>query len=300
MLPVANAEDGNKSMIELLIESRERDLGGFSVRRVLPHMRRRLIGPFIFIDQMGPATFSAGEGIDVRPHPHINLATVTFLYDGAIAHRDSLGSNQDIVPGDVNWMVAGSGIVHSERTPATLRASGHRLYGLQTWVALPSESEEVAPSFSHHPAQGLPQIESDGVRLTVVAGSYGDLRSPVAVYTPTLYLAGTIAAGAQWQLRADHAERAVYLLEGELLVAGQPLKAGQMAVLTEGVMVTIEAVTDCHLAVFGGAKLDGERHLWWNFVSSRAERLEQAKADWLHGRFDPVPGESEFIPLPSD
>ncbi len=286
------------SAIELMLQAKARDLGGFEVRRVLPSMRRRLVGPFIFVDQMGPASFVPGQGIDVRPHPHINLATVTFLFDGVISHRDSLGSVQDIVPGDVNWMVAGSGIVHSERTPPLARSAGHQLYGLQTWVALPQASEEVAPSFDHHAAEDLPQISEPGVDLTVVAGTYQSLRSPVAVYSPTLYLAGSVQSGARWQLDAEHAERAIYVLEGEIELAGEKIAAGAMAVLTEGVPVDLVARVDSRIAIFGGASMDGERHLWWNFVSSRAERIEQAKADWRQGRFAAVPGESEFIPLP--
>lgn len=286
------------SAIELLIEGRERELGGLAVRRVLPHMRQRSVGPFIFIDQMGPAEFAPGQGIDVRPHPHINLATVTFLFEGAISHRDSLGSVKDIVPGDVNWMVAGSGITHSERSPARLRAHGHRLFGLQTWVALPAEHEEVAPSFSHYPAECLPRIESAGVRLTVVAGHYGELRSPVAVYSPTLYLAGAMAAGSEWELAADHPQRAVYLVSGALEVADRELAPGQMAVLSRDQAVTLRARADCLVAVFGGSELEGERHLWWNFASTRPERIEQAKSAWREGRFAAVPGDNESTPLP--
>ena len=286
------------SVIELLIQGKDKDLGGFSVRRVLPHMRRRMVGPFIFIDQMGPAQFSPGQGIDVRPHPHINLATVTFLFEGAITHRDSLGSNQEILPGDVNWMVAGSGIAHSERTPAADRAHGARLYGLQTWVALPQDSEEVAPSFDHHPAATLPQIREPGVCLTLVAGNYQQQRSPVAVHSPTLYLAGRLEDGARWRLEPEHRDRAVYLVEGEVAIGEQTLRPGQMAILASGVPLELHAEVDSLVAIFGGEPLSGERHLWWNFVSSRRERIEQAKADWRQGRFAAVPGETEFIPLP--
>jgi hypothetical protein len=285
-------------MIEQILHGQLKDIGGFQVRRLLPDLRCRSLGPFVFVDEMGPAELPPGQGIDVRPHPHINLATVTFLFDGAICHRDSLGSVQDIEPGDVNWMVAGSGIVHSERTPAQLRGPGHRLHGLQTWVALPQADEEVAPVFNHHPAATLPELPGEGLALHLLAGSAFGLRSPVAVYSPTLYIAGRMAAGSALRLDAEHAERGIYLLSGELAIDGQRLQANSLALLKAGTEPTLHAGSDCEIAILGGAPLDGPRRLWWNFVSSRPERIEQAKADWREGRFASVPGETEFIPLP--
>lgn len=285
-------------MIDLILHGQLKDIGGFQVRRLLPDLRCRSLGPFVFVDEMGPAELPPGQGIDVRPHPHINLATVTFLFDGAISHRDSVGSVQDIEPGDVNWMVAGSGIVHSERTPARLRGPGHRLHGLQTWLALPQADEEVAPLFSHHPAATLPDLPGAGLALKLLAGSAFGLHSPVGVYAPTLYIAGTMAAGSELRLDSEHAERGVYLLSGDLAVDGQTLASSSLAVLKQGSQPRLSARTDCEIAILGGAPLDGPRRLWWNFVSSRPERIEQAKADWRAGRFASVPGETEFIPLP--
>lgn len=279
------------------IAPRVQDLGGFSVRRLLPAAAARSVGPFVFLDEMGPHAFPAGTGIDVRPHPHIGLATVTYLWEGAILHRDSLGNALEIRPGDVNWMTAGRGIVHSERTPPQLRASGHRLHGLQTWVALPEDLEETAPDFAHHPAASLPQLERDGARLTVVAGQAFGARSPVAVHSDTLYVAIDLAAGARLSLPAEHAERAVYPVAGTLSLDGAPLPVGHLAVLQPGTEPVLAAGSDARLMLLGGAPL-GPRRMWWNFVSSRAERIEQAKQDWSEGRFAPVPGEQEWIPLP--
>jgi redox-sensitive bicupin YhaK (pirin superfamily) len=284
--------------IELLIQSRVRDLGGFSVLRLLPSPRRRLVGPFIFVDHMGPAEFPPGQGLDVRPHPHIGLATVTYLFEGALTHRDSLGTHLDIHPGDVNWMTAGRGIVHSERSPPALRAKGHRLHGMQTWVALPRSHEETEPAFHHHPAATLPEIQRGGVHLRVVAGDAFGMRSPVEVFSPTLYVAVDMEAGARLELDDQHAERAVYLVDGALEVSGEPLRARSLAVLAAGTVVEIEATSASRLMLLGGEPIDGERHIWWNFVSSSAGRIDQAKRDWAEGRFAPVPGETEFIPLP--
>ena len=286
-------------MIDLILHGQLKDIGGFQVRRLLPDLRCRSLGPFVFVDQMGPAELPAGQGIDVRPHPHINLATVTFLYDGAIRHRDSVGSVQDIEPGDVNWMVAGSGIVHSERTPPALRDRGHRLHGLQTWLALPQADEEVAPLFRHHPAATLPELPGDGLDLKLLVGSAFGLHSPVAVYSPTLYIAGRMAAGSELRLDSEHAQRGIYLLSGDLAIDGQALEASSLAVLKAGAEPLLSARSDCEIAILGGSPLDGPRQMWWNFVSSRPERIEQAKADWQAGRFASVPGESEFIPLPA-
>ena len=281
-----------------IIEARPRDLGGFAVGRVLPAGRQRMVGPFIFFDHMGPADFAVGTGIDVRPHPHIGLATVTYLFEGELMHRDSLGSVQPIRPGDVNWMIAGRGIVHSERTPPEARAAGARLHGIQSWVALPADQEERAPEFGHHPADTLPAIEADGVRLTLIAGEAMGLRSPACVASPTIYLDAVLAPGAAFTLPAEHEETAVYAAIGGLRLDGEPLPERSMAILAPGRRVRVEAPQGGRAMVLGGQAADGERHIWWNFVSSDPARIEAAKADWKAGRFDPVPGETEVIPLP--
>jgi redox-sensitive bicupin YhaK (pirin superfamily) len=289
--------------VSLVITPRTRDLGGFSVRRALPDGRRRTVGPFIFFDHMGPAAFAPGAGIDVRPHPHIALATVTYLFEGEIVHRDSLGSRQPIRPGDVNWMVAGRGIVHSERTGDETRRRGGRLHGIQSWVALPLAHEDTAPSFAHHPAASLPHVEMDGVDLRVVAGTaYGE-HAPVSVLSPTLYVAATLETGALLEVDPEHPERAVYVLEGAVAIGERPFAAGTMAVLNRG-PVALRATAPTRLVIVGGAPLEGERHIWWNFVSSSPERIEQARRDWRDrdlARFPAVPGdEREFIPLPDE
>lgn len=287
------------SPIELVIEARPRDIGGFAVRRVLPWMRRRRVGPFVFLDHIGPMRLAPGEAMDVKPHPHIGLATVTYLYEGEVLHRDSLGSEQIIRPGDVNWMVAGSGIVHSERTPAALRRTGSPVHGLQLWVALPIGDEEVAPSFTHTPADRLPAGENAGVRLTIVAGSAHGATSPVRVNSPTLLVDARLDAGAELAVPPDTEERAVYVVEGEILCAGEPCPAGRMLVLRPGAEVVAKADRPAHLALLGGAPVSGERYMWWNFVSSSKDRIEQAKREWKAGRFPKVPGdEVEFVPLP--
>jgi redox-sensitive bicupin YhaK (pirin superfamily) len=283
--------------VETVIVPRSRDLGGFDVRRALPSTRRKMIGPFIFFDQMGPATFAAGKGIDVRPHPHIGLSTVTWLIEGEILHRDSLGSIQPIRPGAVNWMTAGSGIAHSERTPDELR-SGAKLYGLQTWLALPKAHEETAPSFEHFPADRLPHFEGEGIAATVIAGTGWGKRSPVGVFTDTLYVDMRLADGAKLTIPPEHEERGVYVLAGEIEIAGDRFGVGSMLVLRPGKPVDVLAHGLVHLVALGGASADGPRHIWWNFVSSSADRIEQAKADWKAGRFDPVVDDDEFIPLP--
>lgn len=283
----------------LLIEPRIHDLGdGFSVRRVLPFRLRRHVGPFVFFDHIGPVDLAPGKGMDVRPHPHIGLATVTYLFDGAIEHRDSLGNDRVIRPGDVNWMTAGRGIAHSERTPAPERASGHRLHGLQTWVALPREFEETAPEFRHYEASALPETERDGVHLRVIAGTAFGMESPVRVYAPTLYVEVKMRAGSRLSVPAEHAERAIYVLDGAVHVDGAALPPLQMLVVDSDGDIDIVAEGDAHLFLCGGAPLDGERVLWWNFVASDAARIERGKADWLAQRFGQVPGETEFIPLP--
>lgn len=286
------------SAIAHIVEGRIRDIGGFEVRRVLPWGGGRMVGPFIFLDQMGPADFPAGRGIDVRPHPHIGLATVTYLYEGEILHRDSLGVVQAIQPGDVNWMTAGRGIVHSERTAPELRARGHRLSGLQIWVALPQEHEEVEPAFHHFPKAVLPALERDGARLRVIAGEAFGLRSPVRAYSELFYVDAQLADGAQVALPDGYAERAAYVAFGSVEVEGQAYAAGTLLIFAEGAAVTLTARGECRVALIGGAALEGGRHIWWNFVSSSQERIDRAKADWTAGKFPAVPGESEFIPLP--
>lgn len=285
-------------MTTRIISGQRKDLGGFSVARLLPQLQVRSLGPFVFLDHIGPARLPPGTGIDVRAHPHIGLATVTYLYSGALMHRDSLGSAQEIRPGDVNWMNAGSGIVHSERTPEALRLSGSELHGLQAWVALPQADEESAPAFDHYPSAQLPCITAPGLRLHLIAGAACGERSPVRVYGELFYLAGELQADADWTLPELAPERALYLASGELDINGTRLVAGQLLVLEAGSQARIAAPEHSRIAILGGAPLDSERHMWWNFVSSRRERIERAKADWQAGRFAPVPGESEVIPLP--
>jgi redox-sensitive bicupin YhaK (pirin superfamily) len=286
------------------IAGRTRDLGGFSVRRILPIAHRKLVGPFVFLDEMGPAAFPAGGGIDVRPHPHIGLATLTWLFEGRIRHRDSLGFVQDITPGDVNWMTAGRGIVHSERTHPDDRSRGYALHGMQCWMALPVADEEIEPAFVHHPAASLPMIERDGARLNVIAGRADGAESPVAVRSPTLYVAAELAAGARLPVCSEHEERAVYVVSGEVAVDGETVPPGTLAVLVPGAAVTIVAASAARLMLLGGARLPEDRQVWWNLVSTRPERIEQARADWLrYGQpgspFAAVPEEPDFIPLPA-
>lgn len=284
--------------IEQVIVPRSNDIGGFFVRRALPSTRRRMVGPFIFLDHMGPAEFRAGQGIDVRPHPHVGLATVTYLFAGEIMHRDSLGSVVPIRPGAVNWMRAGRGIAHSERTAADHRNAGEPLHGLQCWVALAAAQEESAPGFAHHDADALPVVTGDGKTVRIVAGSLFGATSPVATGWETLFADVALDAGAKLPLDPDTEERAIYLVSGEADIAGDRFADGRLLVFRPGDRITITAVTPCRLVIVGGATMDGPRHIWWNFVSSRKERIDQAKADWKAGRFDAVPGDSEFIPLP--
>jgi redox-sensitive bicupin YhaK (pirin superfamily) len=287
--------------IERVIVPRSIDLGDFSVRRALPSAQSRMVGPFIFFDHFGPAEFRSGSGLDVRPHPHIGLATVTYLFDGEIMHRDSLGTVAAIRPGEVNWMVAGSGIVHSERTGAERRAAGDHLHGLQCWVALPSAQEETAPSFAHYGAETFPIVSGDGKTVRIVVGSLYGARSNVETASDTILADAKLVAGATLPLDADHEERAVYVIAGEVDIMGDRFGAGRLLVFRPGDRIAIKAVTEAHVAVLGGAAMDGPRHIWWNFVSSRQERIDQAKAEWKAGRFSIVPGdETEFIPLPED
>jgi hypothetical protein len=285
--------------IDLVIVPRSVDLGGFAVRRALPHVKRRMVGPFIFFDHFGPVEFRAGAGIDVRPHPHIGLATVTFLFDGEIMHRDSLGSAAAIRPGDVNLMTAGRGIVHSERTAPDHRAGGERLHGLQLWLAMPAADEEIDPTFAHHDQAELPVVAGDGKIVRVVIGNLYGKRSPVPTLSDTVLADAALTPGAVLPIDADTQERALYVVAGEIDVAGDRFAAGRLIVLRPGDPMAVTAANEARVILAGGAALDGPRHIWWNFVSSRKERIEQAKADWKLGRFDTVPGdEAEFIPLP--
>lgn len=284
-------------VVELLIQPRDKDLGGFSVRRVLPTAKRRLVGPWIFFDHMGPAEFPAGDGINVRPHPHINLATVTYLFEGEILHRDSIGSVQSIRPGDINLMVAGRGIVHSERERPEVTAVPHTLHGLQLWLALPVEDEETDPAFYHYPSADIPSIEIDGVLVRVMMGSAFGVTSPVRTFAETLYLEAHLQAGQSLILPTTE-ERAVYLATGELMIDDTRVPEHAMAVLRPGAEVRIVAGREARIAMIGGENV-GERHINWNFVSSRKERIDQAREDWRAQRFDLVPDDQdEFIPLP--
>lgn len=290
--------------VDMVILPPVRDLGdGFTVRRALPSAHRRMVGPFIFLDQMGPAAFTGGEGLDVRPHPHIGLATVTYLLDGEIMHRDSVGSVQAIRPGEVNWMTAGSGIVHSERTRPELRAKGSSLFGLQTWVALPRAHEETAPSFAHYKADEIPATEANGVTLTLIAGRSDGLASPVKTFSDMVYADILLEAGARYQLKAEHVERAIYVVEGAISVEGQSggFATGELVVFRPGAEIVLRAHDGAaRLMLVGGEPFPEKRNIYWNFVSSDADRIEQAKEDWRAQRFAPVPGEPDFIPLPED
>ncbi len=269
------------------------------MRRVLPSPRKRLVGPFVFFDHMGPVAFEPGRGIDVRPHPHIGLATVTYLFEGEILHRDTVGSKQAIRPGDVNWMVAGKGIAHSERSAPEIRAKGSKLHGIQSWVALPQAHEETEPRFDHHPADTLPLIRRPGVDLRVIAGTAFGAEAPTRVLSPTLYVHAHFRAGGEVVIDDEHQERAVYAVDGTLRCDGEELPPGTMFVLRPGARASLKAETDGHAMIVGGAAMDGPRHIWWNFVSSSEARIERAKEDWRAQRFGAVfEDEHEFIPLP--
>ncbi|MER8578663.1 pirin family protein [Mesorhizobium sp. M1423] len=285
--------------IELMVIPNAKDIGGFQVRRALPTARRRLVGPFIFFDRMGPAVLRAGQALDVRPHPHIGLSTVTYLFDGKIRHRDSLGTEMVIQPGDVNLMTAGRGIVHSERTPEELRGAPMSVSGLQTWLALPDGKEEVAPIFENTAALRLPEIDAEGVSGHIVLGAFSGMRSPVATASDTLYADLRLAPGASVKIPADAEERAIYTLEGEVSISGDRFPAERLLVFRPGDEIVVLSESGAHFMLFGGASLGSKRYIWWNFVSSSKERIEQAKEEWKTGRFDIVPGdEQEFIPLP--
>jgi len=284
--------------IATLLTPHLRDLGDLKVRRVLPAFPTKMVGPFIFFDHFGPVSFAPGRGIDVRPHPHIGLATVTYLFDGAMTHRDSIGSVQRIEPGDVNWMTAGKGIAHSERTPPEERSRGHSAHGIQTWVALPKAHEHDEPTFSHHPNATLPEIDLAGVRMRLIAGTAFGRRAPVPTFSPTFYVAVELDAGASFDLPPEHEERGVYVIDGDIRVAGGAVAPTQMAVLEPWTTVQIDAVSPARILLLGGAKMDGDRFIWWNFVASSKELIRAASQRWREQGFPPIPGETEFIPLP--
>jgi redox-sensitive bicupin YhaK (pirin superfamily) len=287
--------------IELLIQGRAHELGpGFAVRRVLPNTKRRMVGPFIFLDHFGPMVVPpGGDGMEVRPHPHIGLATVTYLFDGGIFHRDSLGYAQAIRPGDVNWMTAGSGIAHSERTEEAMKKSGFRMHCVQTWVALPRAHEEAAPSFQHVPAGELPAWREAGASLRLIVGSYAGRKAPTTHFSPIFYVAAEMPAAGEVVVLPEYAERGVYVSEGTATIGDRQLGVGDLAVLIASSPVEVLAgAVGAKLMLLGGAPMDGPRHIWWNFVSSSKERIEKVKADWKEGRFAKVPGDDEFIPLP--
>ena len=285
--------------IELMVVPNARDIDGFEVRRALPTARRRMVGPFIFFDQMGPALLRAGQALDVRPHPHIGLSTVTYLFDGRIRHRDSLGTEMVIEPGDVNLMTAGRGIVHSERTPEELRGAPMSVSGLQTWLALPEDQEETAPRFTHTLGAELPVFDAEGVSGRLIIGDFAGMRSPVEPASETLYADIRLAPGARVKIPADAEERAIYTLEGEVSISGDIFPAQRLLVFKPGDEIVVLSQSGAHFMLFGGASLASKRYIWWNFVSSSRERIEQAKEEWKTGRFDIVPGdEEEFVPLP--
>ncbi len=286
--------------VEQIVLPAIRDLGGFDVRRALPSAQRRMVGPFVFLDSFGPVVFRAGEGVDTRPHPHIGLATLTYLLAGEMVHRDSEGYVQTIKPGEVNLMTAGRGIVHSERSGPEARATGGTVLGFQTWLALPLDLEETTPSFQHVEAAALPFDQGDGITLRLLAGTLHGRRAPTRVFSDTLYADLALADGARFRIDADHVERALYIVEGKIEVGGQDgsFARDQLVVLKPGAEVVVKAIGGARMILLGGEPLDGKRHIYWNFVSSRRERIDQAADDWRNRRFPGVPGETEFIPLP--
>lgn len=300
-IPLGDAVDA----IETVVVARARDLGGFEVRRALPSVQRQMVGPFIFFDQMGPAEFLTGQGIDVRPHPHIGLSTVTYLLNGKMHHRDSLGTDRWIAPGEVNLMTAGHGITHSERTDGEVRRGPHALFGLQSWMALPKAHEDAPASFHHAPRAALPELEGEGKQLRLILGHGWGARAPVPVATETLYADAVLAPGAALPLPDDHEDRGVYILSGSVSQGGQSFSVGQMLIFRPGDSIAVRAGAEgARIIILGGATMDGPRHIWWNFVASSQERIEAAKeawraGDWAHGRFRLPPGdEAEFIPAP--
>jgi len=300
--PVRDPEPGDAfscDAVELMVVPNAKDIGGFQVRRALPTAKRRLVGPFIFFDRMGPAIMRAGEAMDVRPHPHIGLSTVTYLFDGRIRHRDSLGTEMVISPGDVNLMTAGRGIVHSERTPEELRGAPMSISGLQTWIALPDGKEEIAPEFANTQSAHLPDFDEGGLSGSVVIGAFQGVASPVKAYSDTLYVSMRLEAGASAQIPPDAEERAIYVLEGSVVISGDRFPSDRLLVFRPGDEIVVSSERGAHFMLFGGASLGSPRHIWWNFVSSSKERIEQAKEEWRTAKFDIVPGdEEEYIPLP--
>lgn len=283
--------------IDVVIQARVRDLDSFSVRRYLPHLQCRKIGPFVFFDHFGPVDFPPNTGIDVRPHPHIGLATLTYLFDGEIMHRDSLGYVQAIKPGEINWMTAGRGIVHSERTGDTARTTGQHLHGLQVWIALPEADEETSPAFQHCTQSELPVIRQGDVTLRLVAGSVYSQQSPVRTYSPLFYLDVQMPAGTTLQIPDEYPQRALHMISGSLAIGERRFGPFDMAICSESAKIEVMALANTRIVIFGGTSIN-ERFVWWNFVSSSKQRIEQAKLDWKEGRFARVPGETEFIPLP--
>jgi redox-sensitive bicupin YhaK (pirin superfamily) len=288
------------SPVETTIVPRAHDVGGFEVHRALPAREKQMVGPFIFFDQMGPGEFLAGKGLDVRPHPHIGLATVTYLFDGSILHRDSLGTQLPIVPGDVNWMTAGRGIAHSERTDANLRTHSNPLFGIQSWAALPKAMEETPPAFAHHEAADLPVLQDNGVQLRLIAGDGWGCHSPVLTHWPLFYADAILAPAAVIPMPDHHEERGAYIVTGSVDVAGTGFEAGRMLLFRAGDRLSLRAGPQgARLLLLGGAVMDGPRYIFWNFVSSSQERIEQAKTDWKARRFGIVAGDDrEFIPVP--
>lgn len=283
--------------VKLIIDPVEKDLGGFWVRRLIPFVKQSAVGPWIFFDHMGPADFAAGQGMDVRPHPHIGLATVTYMFDGEIVHRDSLGAVETITPGAINLMAAGKGIVHSERTSDAKRASGQSVCGLQLWLALPEELQEMDPEFLHYPSKDIPATDVDGVAVRVMIGEAFGHESPVKQYSDTQYIEAAMSAGSSLPVPQNSTELALYVVEGLVEIDGVEIKQHHMAILDTNCEISIKASQDSRIALIGGEPL-GDRHLFWNLVSTSKERVEQAKQDWKEGRFEKVPGETEFIPLP--
>ncbi len=292
------ADSPAASALATILEARSHDIGGLTVGRVLPAIAHRMVGPFIFFDHMGPAVLPAGSGLDVRPHPHIGLATVTYLFEGEIIHRDSLGSQQPIRPGDINWMTAGAGIVHSERTGPEQRARGSRLHGLQLWVALPAQHEETAPHFQHHAAETLPTLEHAGAEVRLLAGEAYGRRAPVTTFSPLFYADVSLLAGTEFPVTDEYSERAAYVVQGDVACARERAGPGRMLLFAAGAAVALRTTHGARLVLIGGEPV-GERHIYWNFVASSRERIEQAKRDWREGRFPKIPGDDlEFIPLP--
>jgi redox-sensitive bicupin YhaK (pirin superfamily) len=286
-------------VISEILQAHTKDLGdGFEVRRLLPAVTRRTIGPFIFFDHMGPVRFNPGQAVDVRPHPHIGLATVTYLFEGALMHRDSLGFVQRIAPGDVNWMTAGHGIVHSERSPDDERNTARSLHGVQVWIALPETHEQTEPAFTHHPGNTLPLVEWPGATLRLIAGNGWGLRAPVQTFSPMFYAAIETGSSTQIELPGEYAERAIYVVDGDVNVAGRRIEPHTVAIFEEDAPVTVSTGGTARILAFGGTPLDGERHISWNFVASSRALIDDARARWREQQFPAVPGETEFIPLP--